>query len=107
MRLGSYYDLDSPSWNLRDAVVDIKGGRIAFDFDLEGYTYAVKLRRSRGNQFIGEAVCRPGNEVAELGCRVFEDRHGGTSLVIVGHTWRAPGAQNCSWMVELDLEDVA
>ena len=100
---GNYYDLDNPTRNIENAIIRENGNEIAFDMKLEGYQYTVTLCRNNGTLFQGEAISQPGNEKAQLACRVFEDRTQGLT-VILGHQWRYPNGTNSSWLVELELE---
>lgn len=100
---GSYYDIDNPRRNITDALIRENGNVIAFDMELEGYRYTVTIRRARGTLFQGEAISQPGNETAQLTCRVYKDPAEGLTIIL-GHQWRYPDGTNSSWLAELELE---
>jgi hypothetical protein len=101
---GKYFDLDIPS-DIPNALIRDNGNEIVFDFDgTDDYRYTVTVKRVNGTLFKGQAVSQPGGEVAEITCRVYEDRNEGIT-VLVGSHWKYPSeSKSYRWFVELESE---
>lgn len=99
---GRFFDVDEGE-PINQAVVRADGDEIAFDMNhSDGYRYSVVLIRNNGTIFTGRAVSHPGNEVAEVTCRVLVDRL--SQLVLIsGSKWQYTGATNHKWFAELQL----
>ena len=98
---GRFYDLDEGEL-ISQAVIRHGGDEIAFDMKhSDGYQYSVLIKRNNGHLFTGRAVSHPGNEEAEVTCRVYTDKDEGITL-IYGSKWVQKGEpQNYRWQVEL------
>lgn len=101
---GRFYDLDEGEL-ISQAIIRQGGDEIAFDMKhSDGYQYSVLLKRNSGHIFTGRAVSHPGNEEAELTCRVYTDREEGITL-ISGSKWVQKGeTHSYRWLVELQEE---
>lgn len=101
---GKYFEVAVSDVQTIDAVVvRDNGNEIAFDLaHRDGYMYTINLKRNNGTLFTGTAVSQPGGDMAQLTCRVFEDRTEGLTL-IAGSKWESPGESNYLWQVTLDV----
>jgi hypothetical protein len=98
---GRYYDLDEGE-PIGQAIIREGGNEIAFDMQhSDGHLYSVRLIRNNGHIFTGRAVSNPGNQEAELTCRVYVDLDEGITL-IAGSKWMRRGESiSYRWQVEL------
>lgn len=98
---GKYFDLHDPS-ETTQALMRDNGNEITFDFNGEDSTqYTAQLRRVTGTLFKGKAISQPGGDMAEVTCRVYEDRNEGIT-VLVGSHWKYPKESvSCRWLAEL------
>jgi len=100
---GEYFDLGTPA-SMTNAIIRENGNEIVFDFNGDdGYQYTVKIKRSSGTLFKGQATSQPGGDIAEVKCRVYEDRNEGIT-VLVGSHWKYPSdPKTYRWFAELEL----
>jgi len=99
---GNYFDLDIPL-GMTSSIIRDNGNEIVFDFEgTDQYRYTVRVKRVNGTLFKGEAISQPGGDIAEVTCRVYEDRDEGIT-VLVGSHWKYPSDPKIyRWLAELE-----
>jgi hypothetical protein len=87
------------------SIIRENGNEIVFDFNgSDEYRYTVNVRRVNGTLFRGTVTSQPGGDVADVTCRVYEDRNEGTT-VLVGSHWKYPDETiSYRWLAELQSE---
>lgn len=98
---GTYFDLNVSAATTQ-AVIRDNGNEIAFDFNgQDGTLYTVQVKRATGTLFKGKATSQPGGAVAEVTCRVYEDRNEGITVLVGSHWKYTADPKNYRWLVEL------